>query len=100
VPAPAASVTLTIAGLPPGPAQVEHYRIDETHSNAYSAWVRMGSPQQPTREQYAALERSSELQSLTPARRVIVDEQGKVVETFALPRKSVSFVKVTWKQAP
>jgi xylan 1,4-beta-xylosidase len=96
VPAPAASVTLTIEGLRPGPVQVEHFRIDETHSNSYSAWVRMGSPQQPTREQYAELERASELQALTPARRVTINERGRVVETFALPRKSVSFVKVTW----
>jgi xylan 1,4-beta-xylosidase len=56
----------------------------------------MGSPQQPTREQYAELERASELQALTPARRVTINERGRVVETFALPRKSVSFVKVTW----
>ena len=96
VPAPAASVTLTIEGLRPGPVQVEHFRIDETHSNSYSAWVRMGSPQQPTREQYAELERASELQALTPARRVTINERGRVVERFALPRKSVSLVKVTW----
>jgi xylan 1,4-beta-xylosidase len=75
---------------------VEHFRIDETHSNSYSAWVRMGSPQQPTREQYAELERASDLQALVPARRVTIDERGQVVETFNLPRKSVSFVKVTW----
>ena len=100
VPAPAASITLTIEGLPPGPGQVEHYRIDETHSNSYSAWVRMGSPQQPTPAQYAELERASELQPLRPARRVTVGEQGQVVETFDLPRKSVSFVKVTWPDQP
>jgi xylan 1,4-beta-xylosidase len=100
LPAPAASVTLTIEGLPPGPARVEHYRIDETHSNSYSAWVRMGSPQQPTREQYAELERASELQALRPSRQVSIDPSGQVVETFDLPRKSVSFVKVTWAPVP
>ena len=97
LPAPAAPVTLTIDGLPTGAAQVEHYRIDETHSNSYSAWVRMGSPQQPTPAQYAELEKASELQPLTPARRVTIGREGQVVETFDLPRKSVSFVKVTWE---
>lgn len=100
LPAPAAPVTLRIEGLPPGPARVEHYRIDETHSNSYSAWVRMGSPQQPTSEQHAELERASELQALRPARRVTIESSGQVVEAFDLPRKSVSFVKVTWPPVP
>ena len=47
VPGPDAQVELTIKGLAAGAAQLRHYRIDETHSNAFSAWKRMGSPQQP-----------------------------------------------------
>ena len=96
VPAPDAPVTLTIRGLPSGRATLTHVRIDERHSNSYSAWTRMGSPQQPTPAQYAELERASQLQELTPARRVSVGADGIVTETFDLPRKSVSFVKITW----
>ncbi len=48
VPAPASPVRLTVAGVPAAArALVEHYRIDETHSNAYTVWKQMGSPQQP-----------------------------------------------------
>jgi xylan 1,4-beta-xylosidase len=61
VPAPAAPITLTIDGLPAGRVTVTHFRIDETHSNSYSAWLKMGSPQKPTRAQYAGLEKASEL---------------------------------------
>ena len=96
LPAPAAPVTLTIDGLPAGHATVTHARIDETHSNSYSAWVKMGSPQAPTPTQYAELERASELQALRPARQATIGDDGRVTETFDLPRKSVSFVKVTW----
>ena len=96
LPAPAAPVTLTIHGLPAGDAIVTHHRIDEHHSNSYSAWLRMGSPQQPTPAQYAELEQASELQALTPARAVTIGRDGLVTETFELPRKSVSFVKVIW----
>ena len=35
----------------------------------------------------------------TPAacpRQVTIGPEGRVIETFELPRKSVSFVKVTW----
>jgi xylan 1,4-beta-xylosidase len=96
LPAADANVTLTIDGLPQGRATVTHVRIDETHSNSYAAWQRMGSPQKPTPAQYAELERASELQALRPARQATIGPDGRVTETFALPRKSVSFVKVTW----
>jgi len=56
----------------------------------------MGSPQQPTSAQYAELEKASQLQALTPARQVTIGADGRVTEAFDLPRKSVSFVKVTW----
>ena len=96
VPAPVAPITLTIDGLPAGRATVTHHRIDETHSNSYAAWLKMGSPQQPTPAQYAELERASALAALTPARQATIGADGRVTETFDLPRKSVSFVKVTW----
>ena len=96
LPAPDAQIQLSIAGLPAGSATVSHFRIDETHSNAYSAWQRMGSPQKPTPAQLAELERASELQPLNPATRVTIAADGRIHETFPLPRKSVSFVKVTW----
>jgi xylan 1,4-beta-xylosidase len=96
LPAPDAPITLTVAGLPAGRATVTHFRIDETHSNSYSAWQKMGSPQKPTPAQYAALERASELQPLRPARPVTIGQDGRLTETFELPRKSVSFVKVVW----
>ena len=96
LPAPAAAVTLTIDGLPTGRAIVTHFRIDETHSNSYSAWLKMGSPQTPTPAQYAELERASELQALRPSRQAAIGRDGRLTETFDLPRKSVSLVKVTW----
>ena len=96
VPAPAASIRLSIEGLPAGRATLAHYRIDELHSNSYAAWLRMGSPQNPTPAQYAALEQASELQRLEPAREATIGRDGRVTAAFELPRKSVSFIKVTW----
>jgi len=74
---------------------VQHYRIDDTHSNAYTAWKAMGSPQQPTTEQYAQLQSIAGLQLLTsPAWVDIVD--GKLNLQTELPRQSISLVKITW----
>ena len=96
VPAPVASIQLSIEGLPAGRATLAHHRIDESHSNWYAAWLRMGSPQNPTSDQYAELERASGLQELEPARQVTIGHDGHVAAAFDLPRKSVSFIKVTW----
>jgi xylan 1,4-beta-xylosidase len=95
LPAPDAQIDLKIAGVPNGRAQVTHYRIDRDHSNAYDAWKKMNSPQPPSAQQYAALERASQLHQLEPARRVQVTA-GIVTVPFTLPRQGVSLVKITW----
>ena len=48
---PDAAVTLSLEGLglKQGKAKLQHFRIDATHSNAYTAWQRLGSPAAPTR---------------------------------------------------
>jgi len=96
LPAAAAAITLTIEGLPAGRATITHDRIDDDHSNSYAAWLKMGSPQTPTPAQYAALDQASALQPLKPARPLTIGRDGRVIETFELPRKSVSFVKIVW----
>ena len=71
VPAPDAPVQLRVAGLPKGLSgvQVQHYRIDGTHSNAYTAWKEIGSPQQPTAAQYARLEAAGQPRRIPPCPR-------------------------------
>ena len=97
VPAPPASVLLSVNGLPTDQARVhlDHYRIDQTHSNAYSVWKQMGSPQQPTPEQYARLEESGQLQ-LLESPRWITSNRGSVEVEFSLPRHSVSLLIFSW----
>jgi xylan 1,4-beta-xylosidase len=94
-PAPASPVDLTIAGVPAGRVTLTHHRIDQDHSNSYEAWKRAGSPQPPSRDQYAALETASQLQELEPSRSIRVD-QGTVSATFTLPRQGVSLIRLTW----
>jgi xylan 1,4-beta-xylosidase len=93
VPADAAAVELTFANLPQrsGRAAIQHFRIDDEHSNAYTVWLRMGSPQQPTPEQYAELEKSGKLAQLDVPATVVV-ENGQATVRFELPRQGVSLV--------
>ncbi|HTS65714.1 MAG TPA: hypothetical protein VMH28_27010 [Candidatus Acidoferrales bacterium] len=94
LPAPAAPLRLEIRGVP-GEVQVHHYRIDNDHSNAYTAWKLMGSPQQPSAEQYAKLEAAGQLQLLTsPEWRLA--RNGTLTLEFDLPRQAVSLVRLTW----
>lgn len=95
--APDAKVQVTIAGIPPGVKKVllEHYRIDETHSNAFTAWKQMGSPQTPTAEQIAQLKAAGQLQLLTSPEWLDV-ANGKVNVETALPRQAVSLLRLEW----
>jgi xylan 1,4-beta-xylosidase len=97
LPATAAEVQITVNGIPAGVKKVllEHYRIDETHSNAYTVWKKMGSPQSPTPEQYAELKAAGQLQLLNSPAWIDVDN-GKVTIATSLPRQAVSLLHLKW----
>ena len=97
LPAPDAQVRVAIAGIPPGVKNVliEHYRIDETHSNAFTLWKKMGSPQAPTAEQTAQLKAAGQLQLLSSPEWIEVTG-GKVNVEMALPRQAVSLLRLEW----
>ena len=89
--------SLTVSGSPHRRQQslLEHYRIDETHSNAYTVWKEMGSPQSPTPEQYVQLKAAGQLQLLTSPLWIDVDNGRVTVET-SLPRQAVSLLRLKW----
>ena len=94
---PAVPTTVAVNGLSATAKRVlvSHYRIDDTHSNAYTVWKAMGSPQQPTTEQYAQLQAEAGLQLLTSP--VWMDAvNGTVTVTTAMPSHSISLMKLGW----
>jgi len=96
VPGPEASVELELNGisLGSGETKVQHFRIDQEHSNAFTAWKKLGSPQQPTPEQYAQLERMGKLAVLATG--VTQVENSQTTLKFPLPRQAVSLIELTW----
>jgi len=94
---PPADVDVAIAGLPAqaSTARLEHFRIDEDHSNAFTAWKRMGSPQQPTPDQYAQLEKAGRLAALDDLGPVRL-ENGIIRLRVQLPRQAVSLLELRW----
>jgi xylan 1,4-beta-xylosidase len=97
VTAPGSEVRLAISGLPGNQPRVllRHYRIDANHSNAFTAWRQMGSPQQPSPEQYAALEAAGQLQMIESPRWVTT-HAGGLECSFSLPRQGVSLMQFSW----
>jgi xylan 1,4-beta-xylosidase len=97
VAAPGASVTVSIKSipLPVHRLLLQQYRIDDHHSNAYTVWKEMGSPQNPTPEQYAQLQAAGQLQ-LSDSPRWITPENGEIKLDVQLPRMGLSLLRVTW----
>ncbi|HKX28505.1 MAG TPA: beta-xylosidase [Blastocatellia bacterium] len=97
LPAPDAPVRLSVGGLPAQARRVlvRHYRIDQEHSNSYTLWKKMGSPQNPTPEQYEQLEAAGQLALLTSPEWVNCSN-GQIELSFSLPRQAVSLIQVSW----
>ncbi len=94
LPAPAAGIRLEIAGLPARRVKVTEYRMDRDHSNAYTAWLQMGSPQQPTAAQVRTLEQASKLAVLRTSSAKA--DAGTITTQVLLPRQGVSLIHLAW----
>ena len=88
-----ARIALKLAGLANGPRHVTQYRVDENHSNAYSIWKRLGSPQAPTPQQYEQLQQAAQLASIWPDEKIDVAGGTATIE-FSLPRQAVALLVI------
>lgn len=94
---PAADVALTFDRLPlaNGELKLQLFVIDEDHSNSFTVWKRLGSPQEPSAEQYAQIEKAGRLARIDAPETVRV-ENGKAAVKFKLARQAVSLLQLTW----
>jgi xylan 1,4-beta-xylosidase len=94
LPAPGAVVSLSVTGLawPNGVVHMKHFRIDAAHSNAYEFWKRLGSPQNPTPEQYGKLQKAGQLDLFE--RKDARLDGGQIKWRLELPRQAVSLLVV------
>ena len=97
VPFPSAPVDLVITGLPSSAkrGRLEHFRVDSDHSNAFTAWKQIGSPQSPSESQYQRLERAGRLELLDSPGWVEI-QKGSIPLHFMLPRQGLSLVRLHW----
>jgi xylan 1,4-beta-xylosidase len=97
VPGPAAAVAVDVSELPVSIARARlvHFRIDDEHSNSFTAWKRLGAPERPSDDQYALLERAGKLTAMGNPEAVRA-ARGRLRISLRLPRQAVSLLVVTW----
>jgi len=95
---PNAAVKLTLNEIPfnSGKAKLIRYAIDADHSNAFTAWQKMGSPAQPTADQYEQLEKAGRLTQVGSAEVVSVNDGG-VRLSLPLARQAVVLLVLSWE---
>lgn len=82
------TVSLGIDNLP-SECVVRHLRIDGEHSNAYSRWLEMGSPEIPSPRQIEMLKSRMRLEECEPWQST---QSGYYEKTMTLPPNSISLL--------
>lgn len=90
-----AQIEVEMTNLPSGASDVTvaHYRIDQTHSNAYAEWLRQGKPMYPTPDQYSAIKARDGLEQVQPPQRLSLSD-GTLKLHFILPVHGISLLVV------
>ena len=94
IPGAAEAIEINIDGLAATKIILTEYRIDNEHSNSYEVWKKMGSPQNPTKEQIAELEKAGQLQMMGKPQKLNV--KSNTVLQIQLPQQGVSLLKLDW----
>ena len=90
----AEEINIVLDGLPAESITVTEYRIDNEHSNSYEVWKKMGSPQNPTTDQVAILEKAGQIQMLNQPVKMKVNKSMSL--KIHLSRQGVSLLKLDW----
>ncbi len=89
-------IHINLKNLPVKTVSLTRFLIDQSHSNSYNLWKKMGSPQQPTSAQIAQLEKAGMLQTAGKTENLMV-KNGQLNLTINLERQGVELLKLDWK---
>jgi len=96
LPGPPANLRISLENLPGDKraARLDVYLVDREHSNAYTTWQELGSPQEPGPEQYQMLEESSHLDQVVEMKKLRI-RNGSASLELALERQGVALLVVS-----
>jgi xylan 1,4-beta-xylosidase len=94
-PATTDNVTLNIT-TPAGwtNARAEHWVVDHGHSNAYQTWVGLGSPANPSADQWTAINNASQLAHYDSVATIVI-AGNSYNKTFTVNYYSVGLIQLT-----
>lgn len=92
---PDSPIDLVIDNIRVKKVLVNHYRVDQEHSNSYTLWKEMGSPPNPSPEQIRTLEVTGQLE-LYGSPEYIDIKDGKFNFKMQLPRQAISLLRLEW----
>jgi xylan 1,4-beta-xylosidase len=97
VAAPPANIDVQVDGLSRNLRRVlaRQFRIDDEHSDSFTVWKAMGSPQHPTPKQIEKLKSAGHLQLLSPPEWLKV-QTGTMRLSFGLSRQGLSLIRLHW----
>ncbi len=75
---------------------VKHYRIDKSHSNAYTEWLRQGSPDYPSKQSYEQIKSKDDLELYKPEKTMTVTD-GRIKLDFKFPSHAISLIELIHK---
>jgi xylan 1,4-beta-xylosidase len=90
---PSAEVHLAVDGLLGKFVSKDEFGVDQTHSNAFTAWQKMGSPPEPEPDALHALERAGRLMRTSHDPRVVLRE-GVAEMNLIVPRQAVVLIRL------
>ncbi len=90
-----APINLVLQQLPSERVAISSYLVDEDHSNAYTIWKKMGSPQQVSAKQINHLQEAGKLQKNT-ANKQVKTTNGNLNYHFNLKGQGVALLNVSW----
>jgi len=90
-----AQVELSVNALPARGVRLREFLMDGEHSNAYVVWQKMGSPQQPTVQQFVELQRAGKLKAVAPPAAIATND-GCARLQIKLERQGVMLIRLLW----
>ncbi len=90
-----AHVNLMLKNIPAKNITLSSYLVDEDHSNAYTLWKKMGSPQNVSPDQFFRLQQGGRLQENIKAKRLNA-VKGTFNYELVLQGQAVTLLKLTW----
>ena len=93
LPGPPADLSIDLMNLPAEKkeASLDVYLVDSEHSNAYTVWQELGSPQDPDSAQYRQLEESSRLEKVVDQKVLRIRDSRTTID-LALERQGVALL--------